>query len=78
MVVNFRAHGISRGASKFARTPTFNKKKKKTSFYWYIWISLFHMDVSSGSREVSTSIRSDDLEINRRLFSCISRICADY
>jgi hypothetical protein len=30
MVVNFRAHGISRGARKLARTPTLKKKKKKT------------------------------------------------
>jgi hypothetical protein len=29
MVVNFRAHGISRGARKLARTPTLNLKKKK-------------------------------------------------
>jgi hypothetical protein len=28
MVVNFRAHGISRGARKLARTPTLKKKKK--------------------------------------------------
>jgi hypothetical protein len=31
MVVNFRAREISRGTRKLARTPTLNKKKKKTS-----------------------------------------------
>jgi hypothetical protein len=29
MVVNFKAHGISRGARKLTRTPTLNLKKKK-------------------------------------------------
>ena len=34
MVINFRARGISQGASKLARTPTLIKKKKTFPFLY--------------------------------------------
>ena len=37
MVVNFRAHGISRGAHKLVRTSTLNSKKKKTVIFLITW-----------------------------------------
>jgi len=39
IVVNFKAHGISRGARKLAPNTHINKNKKETSSVWYITLN---------------------------------------